>query len=88
MLAILPSTRSSHIDMDAFKELHSFTENSLRFESKRLNQPFTEAEALFQLSALFRPTPDGYAFTDMTLKSSSAGPLTNLRKKTKCTKKC
>ncbi|KAG2198528.1 hypothetical protein INT47_008632 [Mucor saturninus] len=78
LLTILPFTRSSHTDMDAFKELYAFAENSLRFESKRLNQPITESETLYQLSALFRPTPDGYAFTDMTLKNSSAGPLTNL----------
>lgn len=66
--------------MDAFKKLYSFTENSLRFESKRLKQKFNETETLFESSALFRPTPDGYAFTDMTLKDPSTGPLTNLRK--------
>lgn len=80
MLSILSLTRSSLTDTDAFKKLYSFIENSLRFEANRLNQRFNESEALFELSALFRPTPDGYAFTDMTLKDSSAGPLTNLRK--------
>lgn len=69
--------------MDAFKKLYTFTENSLRFESKRLNEPFNESD-LIQLSALFRPTADGYAFTDMVLKDPSAGPYTNLREKLLC----
>ncbi|GAA5815495.1 hypothetical protein MFLAVUS_009007 [Mucor flavus] len=77
LLSILPCTRSSNADMDAFKKLYTFTENSLRFESKRLNEPFTESD-LIQLSSLFRPTADGYAFTDMVMKDPSAGPFTKL----------
>jgi hypothetical protein len=80
LVSIIPLARSSHDDTDAFKKLHTFTEQSLQFESKRLKEELTETGASFELTALFRPTTDGYAFTDMTLKDPSAGPATNLRK--------
>lgn len=67
--------------MNAFRVVNDFTENSLRFESKRLNEEITEKDALFELTALFRPTTDGYSFTDLSLKDPSVGPITNLRKR-------
>lgn len=66
--------------MSAFKAVNAFTENSLRFESKRLKEEITDTDALFELTALFRPTTDGYSFTDLSLKDPSVGPITNLRK--------
>jgi hypothetical protein len=66
--------------MDAFRTISAFTDKSLRFESKRANEELTETEALFELTALFRPTTDGFSFTDLTIKDPSTGPTTNLRK--------
>lgn len=78
LLSIIPTARSYHKDMSAFKAVNAFTENSLRFESKRLKEEITDTDAFFELTALFRPTTDGYSFTDLSLKDPSVGPITNL----------
>ncbi|CAO3684686.1 unnamed protein product [Rhizopus stolonifer] len=70
-LSVLPSTHSSKQDMSTFKSLYQFAQDCLKFESKRLNEEI-KTESVYKTVALFRPSVDGFAFSDTTMKEKSA----------------
>ncbi|KAI8386855.1 hypothetical protein BD560DRAFT_443455 [Blakeslea trispora] len=62
-------------DLDALKSLFVETENSLILEALRHRETLEPSKDVFKLIALFRPTSDGYVFTDTMPKHPSAGPV-------------
>lgn len=77
---MLTTLSHSRQETNAFTQLYQFTTQRLTFEAKRLNQELESNDDVYRLTALFRPTVDGYAFTDLSLKPKDAKPITDLRK--------
>lgn len=65
--------------MSAFKSLYQFAQDCLKFESKRLNEEI-KTEGVYKTVALFRPSVDGFAFSDTTIKEKAAVSNHDLRK--------
>ncbi|KAI9269882.1 hypothetical protein BY458DRAFT_510128 [Sporodiniella umbellata] len=70
-LSVLPSTNSCKEEMLLFKNLYQFAQDCLKFESKRLNEP-VDSKGIYKTVALFRPSIDGFAFSDTIIKESNA----------------
>jgi hypothetical protein len=71
----------SQEDLNAFKELYAFTNDSLLLEASRMKEEISPLDdSVLEFVSLFRPTNDGYAFTDMIIKDTSKGPATDYRK--------
>ncbi|KAK4513468.1 uncharacterized protein ATC70_005469 [Mucor velutinosus] len=64
-------------ELDAFKKLYTYTNHSLALEASRLEEELEENEHVVEFISLFRPTNDGYAFTDMIARDPAATPITN-----------
>ncbi|KAI8875010.1 hypothetical protein K501DRAFT_260577 [Backusella circina FSU 941] len=75
---VLSTLSSSRQETNAFTQLYQFYTHRLKFEAKRLNQEIENTDDVYRLTALFRPTIDGYAFTDFSLKTKDAKPITDL----------
>jgi hypothetical protein len=68
-------------ELNAFKELYALTNDGLALEASRMKEKLPPLdEDAFELVSLFRPTNDGYAFTDMIIKDTSQVPITDYRK--------
>lgn len=67
-------------ELDAFKKLYTYASHSLVLEASRLEEELEENEHVVEFISLFRPTNDGYAFTDMIARDPAATPITNYRK--------
>ncbi|KAI9484125.1 MAG: hypothetical protein EXX96DRAFT_561000 [Benjaminiella poitrasii] len=64
-------------ELNLFKNLYSFINDSLTLEASRSNEVLPKSDHVFDIISLFRPTTDGYAFTDMVVKDPNAGPKTD-----------
>ncbi|CEG79724.1 hypothetical protein RMATCC62417_14155 [Rhizopus microsporus] len=72
-LSVVPSIQSSKEEMNTFKQLYQFAQGCLKFESERLNENIQEGEqSIYKVVALFRPSVDGYVFSDTTIKEPTA----------------
>ncbi|PHZ16405.1 uncharacterized protein RHIMIDRAFT_61493 [Rhizopus microsporus ATCC 52813] len=79
-LSVVPSIQSSKEEMNTFKQLYQFTQGCLKFESERLNENIQEGERnIYKVVALFRPSVDGYVFSDTTIKEPTAPANDQLR---------
>ncbi|KAG1049144.1 hypothetical protein G6F43_008516 [Rhizopus delemar] len=72
-LSVLPS-HSSKDDMNTFKSLYQFAQNCLKFESNRLGEEIDNKQELYKTIALFRPSIDGYVFSDTLVKDPTSTP--------------
>ncbi|KAI8375599.1 hypothetical protein EDC96DRAFT_571695 [Choanephora cucurbitarum] len=64
----------TRLDLDALRSLYVEVESSLILEASRHDEALKPSQDLFKSIALFRPTSDGYVFTDTMPKDPSAGP--------------
>ncbi|KAL0143114.1 hypothetical protein V8B55DRAFT_1474406 [Mucor lusitanicus] len=71
------TVKKSIPELDAFKKLYTYTSHSLTLEASRLEEEIEENEHIVEFISLFRPTNDGYAFTDMIARDPAATPITN-----------
>ncbi|KAI8976178.1 hypothetical protein BDB01DRAFT_803579 [Pilobolus umbonatus] len=65
-------------DYEEFKKLTTFIDTSIRLEAERNKERVPEKTERVEMIALFRPTMDGYVFSDSTMKQPSATPTTDL----------
>lgn len=66
--------------MNTFKQLYQFAQDCLKFESERLNESIQEGEqSIYKVVALFRPSVDGYVFSDTTIKEPTTPANDQLR---------
>ncbi|KAL9559787.1 hypothetical protein MBANPS3_000262 [Mucor bainieri] len=75
--ACIHIVKKSIPELDAFKKLYTYTSHSLALEASRLDEEVEENEHVVEFISLFRPTNDGYAFTDMIARDPAATPITN-----------
>ncbi|KAL7324106.1 hypothetical protein PS15p_210663 [Mucor circinelloides] len=75
--ACIHIVKKSIPELDAFKKLYTYTSHSLTLEASRLEEEIEENEHVVEFISLFRPTNDGYAFTDMIARDPAATPITN-----------
>ncbi|KAI7903629.1 uncharacterized protein BX663DRAFT_560572 [Cokeromyces recurvatus] len=61
-------------ELTLIKNLYSFVNDSLKLEASRLKETLPNSDYIFDRISLFRPTTDGYAFTDMIVKDPNEGP--------------
>ncbi|CEP18859.1 hypothetical protein [Parasitella parasitica] len=75
--ACIHIVKNSIPEVDAFKKLYTYTRSSLSLEAFRFEEELEENNNVIEFISLFRPTSDGYAFTDMIAKDPSVGPISN-----------
>ncbi|KAI8971996.1 hypothetical protein BDF20DRAFT_714067 [Mycotypha africana] len=75
--SIAPLFNQSREELYAFKDLYAYINKSLSLEASRANEELKETENAVDFVSLFRPTTDGYAFSDLLIKDNSAGPKIN-----------
>lgn len=67
-------------ELNAFNELYAQTNDSLVLEASRMTEELPPLDdSTLEHVSLFRPTNDGYAFTDTIIKDTSKGPETDYR---------